>query len=80
MQWLVDVDVYSLASIVLQGTKSQYMAAKMLKMKSWRFHTKHLMWFQRHDEPTVITEDFEQVILISDSILLKKEAYCICNV
>jgi len=45
---------------VFQGTKAQYMAAKTLKLKSWRFHTKLLMWFQRHDEPTLINEDFEQ--------------------
>ena len=44
----------------MQGTKAQYMAAKTLKLKSWRFHTKLLMWFQRHDEPTLINEDFEQ--------------------
>jgi len=39
------------------------MAAKTLKLKSWRFHTKLLMWFQRHDEPTLINEDFEQAML-----------------
>jgi len=48
-----------------QGTKAQYMAAKTLKLKSWRFHTKLLMWFQRHDEPTLITEDFEQARSLS---------------
>ena len=45
---------------LFQGTKAQYLAAKTLKLKSWRFHTKLLMWFQRHEEPTLITEDFEQ--------------------
>lgn len=44
-----------------QGTKAQYLAAKALKKQSWRFHTKYMMWFQRHEEPKTITEEFEQV-------------------
>ncbi|GFU38228.1 CCR4-NOT transcription complex subunit 3 [Nephila pilipes] len=44
----------------LQGTKAQYYAAKALKTKSWRFHTMFMMWFQRHEEPKTITDDFEQ--------------------
>lgn len=44
----------------MEGTKAQNMAARALKQLSWRFHTKFLMWFQRHEEPKVITEDFEQ--------------------
>ncbi|KAF8766767.1 CCR4-NOT transcription complex subunit 3 like protein [Argiope bruennichi] len=44
----------------LQGTKAQYFAAKALKTKSWRFHTMFMMWFQRHEEPKTITDDFEQ--------------------
>lgn len=47
--------------IVFQGTKAQYLAAKALKRQSWRFHTKYMMWFQRHEEPKTITEEFEQV-------------------
>lgn len=46
-----------------QGTKAQYLAARALKKQSWRFHTKYMMWFQRHEEPKMITEDFEQVLL-----------------
>lgn len=45
----------------LQGTKAQYLAAKALKKQSWRFHTKYMMWFQRHEEPKTITDEFEQV-------------------
>ncbi|XP_061675708.1 CCR4-NOT transcription complex subunit 3-like isoform X3 [Syngnathoides biaculeatus] len=45
----------------LEGTKAQYLAAKALKKQSWRFHTKYMMWFQRHEEPKTITDDFEQV-------------------
>nr|CAG4640946.1 EOG090X07VJ [Eulimnadia texana] len=45
----------------LEGTKAQYLAAKALKKQSWRFHTRCMMWFQRHDEPKTITEEYEQV-------------------
>ncbi|KAB0393552.1 hypothetical protein E2I00_003284, partial [Balaenoptera physalus] len=43
------------------GTKAQYLAAKALKKQSWRFHTKYMMWFQRHEEPKTITDEFEQI-------------------
>lgn len=45
-----------------QGTKAQYLSAKALKKQSWRFHTKYMMWFQRHEEPKTITDEFEQVL------------------
>ncbi|XP_063825841.1 CCR4-NOT transcription complex subunit 3-like isoform X3 [Ostrinia nubilalis] len=45
----------------MEGTKAQYLAAKALKKQSWRFHTKYMMWFQRHEEPKVINEEYEQV-------------------
>ncbi|PNI92330.1 CNOT3 isoform 7, partial [Pan troglodytes] len=45
----------------LEGTKAQYLAAKALKKQSWRFHTKYMMWFQRHEEPKTITDEFEQL-------------------
>ncbi|CAG0888183.1 unnamed protein product [Cyprideis torosa] len=44
----------------MESTKAQYQAAKALKKQSWRFHTKFLMWFQRHEEPKQITEEYEQ--------------------
>jgi len=44
----------------MEGTRAQYLAAKALKRQSWRFHTKHMMWFQRHEEPKTITDDYEQ--------------------
>ncbi|XP_066594497.1 CCR4-NOT transcription complex subunit 3-like isoform X2 [Prorops nasuta] len=44
----------------MEGSKGQYLAAKALKKQSWRFHTKYMMWFQRHEEPKVINEEFEQ--------------------
>lgn len=44
----------------MEGTKAQYLAAKALKKQSWRFHTKYMMWFQRHEEPKTITDEYEQ--------------------
>ena len=49
----------------MEGTKAQYLAAKALKKQSWRFHTKYMMWFQRHEEPKIINDEFEQVRTIS---------------
>lgn len=43
-----------------QGTYQQYLAAKALKSQSWRFHKQYQTWFQRHEEPKAITEDYEQ--------------------
>lgn len=43
-----------------EGTKAQYLAAKALKKQSWRFHTKYMMWFQRHEEPKRITDEYEE--------------------
>jgi len=56
--------------VACQGTKAQYLAAKALKQKSWRFHSKYMMWFQRHEEPKTINEEFEQVSTTSHSIEL----------
>ncbi len=53
--------IYIYNEIIFQGTRAQYLAAKALKRQSWRFHTKHMMWFQRHEEPKTITDDYEQV-------------------
>jgi len=44
----------------MEGTKAQYLAAKALKRQSWRFHTKYMMWFQRHEEPKIINDEYEQ--------------------
>ncbi|EMR66315.1 putative ccr4-not transcription complex protein [Eutypa lata UCREL1] len=43
-----------------QGTYQQYLAAKALKDQSWRFHKQYQTWFQRHEEPKQITEEFEK--------------------
>ncbi|CAM0142711.1 general negative regulator of transcription subunit 5 [Umbelopsis sp. WA50703] len=56
----VDVDALFFIFYYRQGTYQQYLAARELKRQSWRFHKKYLTWFQRHDEPQTITEDYEQ--------------------
>lgn len=43
-----------------QDSYQQYLAAKALKSQSWRFHKQYQTWFQRHEEPKAITEDYEQ--------------------
>ncbi|KAI8617143.1 Not1 N-terminal domain, CCR4-Not complex component-domain-containing protein [Chytriomyces sp. MP71] len=44
----------------LQGTYQQFLAARELKKQSWRFHKKFNTWFQRFEQPTAITDDYEQ--------------------
>ncbi|KAJ6974940.1 hypothetical protein D5086_024443 [Populus alba] len=43
-----------------QNTYQQYLAAKELKKQSWRYHRKYNTWFQRHEEPKVTTDEYEQ--------------------
>ncbi|CAI0432741.1 unnamed protein product [Linum tenue] len=43
-----------------QNTYQQYLAARELKKGSWRYHRKYNTWFQRHEEPKVATDEFEQ--------------------
>ncbi|KAI4341166.1 hypothetical protein MLD38_025924 [Melastoma candidum] len=43
-----------------QNTYQQYLAAKELKKQSWRYHKKYHTWFQRHEEPKVATDEYEQ--------------------
>ncbi|CAJ2672143.1 unnamed protein product [Trifolium pratense] len=42
------------------NTYQQYLAAKELKKQSWRYHRKYNTWFQRHEEPKVATDEYEQ--------------------
>jgi hypothetical protein len=44
----------------VQGTYQQYLAAKELKKQSWRYHKKYNTWFQRHEEPKLTTDEYEQ--------------------
>jgi CCR4-NOT transcription complex subunit 3 len=43
-----------------QGTYQQFLAARQLKKHSWRFHKKYMTWFQRHEEPKIATEEYEE--------------------
>ena len=43
-----------------QNTYQQWLAARALKNQSWRFHKQYQTWFQRHEEPKQITEEYEQ--------------------
>ncbi|KAI8638997.1 Not1 N-terminal domain, CCR4-Not complex component-domain-containing protein [Parasitella parasitica] len=55
-----DMDALFFIFYYQQGTYQQYLAARELKKQSWRFHKKYLTWFQRHEEPKTITDDYEQ--------------------
>jgi len=56
----IDPDTLFYTFYYKQGTYQQYLAAKALKDQSWRFHKQYQTWFQRHEEPKTITEEFEQ--------------------
>ena len=56
----IDTDALFYSFYYRQGTFQQYLAAKALKANSWRFHKQYQTWFQRHEEPKNITEDYEQ--------------------
>ncbi|KZF19033.1 hypothetical protein L228DRAFT_52884 [Xylona heveae TC161] len=56
----IDTDTLFYVFYYCQGTYQQYLAAKALKNQSWRFHKQYQTWFQRHEEPKTITEEFEQ--------------------
>lgn len=56
----IDPDTLFYVFYYKQGSYQQYLAAKSLKDQSWRFHTQYQTWFQRHEEPKTITEEYEQ--------------------
>lgn len=56
----LDTDTLFYAFYYRQGTFQQYCSAKALKSQSWRFHKQYQTWFQRHEEPKNITEEYEQ--------------------
>lgn len=56
----VDTDTLFYTFYYRQNTYQQFLAAKALKNQSWRFHKQYQTWFQRHEEPKSITEDYEQ--------------------
>jgi len=54
------MDTLFLAFYYQQGTYQQYLAAKQLKKHSWRFHKKYMTWFQRHEEPNITGDEYEE--------------------
>lgn len=56
----LDADTLFFIFYYQQGTYQQYLAARELKKQSWRFHKKYSTWFQRHEEPQVTTDEYEQ--------------------
>ncbi|GAA6061000.1 hypothetical protein JCM10212_000686 [Sporobolomyces blumeae] len=60
----LDVDTLFYIFYYCPGTYLQYLAAAELKKQSWRFHKQYLTWFQRANEPTTITETFEQGVYL----------------
>jgi CCR4-NOT transcription complex subunit 3 len=56
----IDPDTLFYVFYYKQGSYQQFLAAKALKDQSWRFHKQYQTWFQRHEEPKAITEEFEQ--------------------
>jgi CCR4-NOT transcription complex subunit 3 len=55
-----DTDTLFFIFYYQQGTYQQYLAARELKKQSWRYHKKYLTWFQRHEEPKITAEEYEQ--------------------
>lgn len=56
----MDTDTLFYTFYYAQNTYQQFLAAKALKQQSWRFHKQYSTWFQRHEEPKKITDEFEQ--------------------
>lgn len=56
----IDTDTLFFLFYYRQATYLQYQAAKALKAQSWRFHKQYQTWFQRHEEPKMISDEFEQ--------------------
>ncbi|KZO92147.1 hypothetical protein CALVIDRAFT_541158, partial [Calocera viscosa TUFC12733] len=59
-----DVETLFFAFYYKPGTYQQYLAAQELKRQSWRFHKQYLTWFQRHQEPQAITDEYEQGVYV----------------
>lgn len=56
-----DVDTLFFIFYYQQGTYQQFLAARQLKQRYWRFHKRFLTWFQRHEEPVVFNDTYEHV-------------------
>lgn len=56
----LDLDTLFFIFYYQQNTIQQYFAAKWLKKHAWRFHIKYKTWFQRLEEPDLLTEYYEK--------------------
>jgi len=56
----MDTDTLFFTFYCMPGSYQQYLAARQLKKLSWRYHKVHKAWFQRHETPWEIKEDYEQ--------------------
>lgn len=55
----IEIDTLFYIFYYQKGTYQQYLASRELKKQAWRFHKRYLTWFQRHEEPKVITDEYE---------------------
>lgn len=55
-----DLDTLFFIFYFCKGSVQQAYAASRLKHYAWRYHMKYKMWFQRLDEPKLITTDYEK--------------------
>ena len=58
------IDVCFFCFYHMQGSVAQYLAAKELKRRGWRYHTNLFTWFQRYREPLTLTDTFEESDMI----------------
>lgn len=55
-----DLDTLFFIFYYCKETVQQSYAASKLKNYAWRYHMKYKMWFQRLDEPKLITTEYEK--------------------
>lgn len=55
----MDLDALFFIFFNQPGTYQQFLAAKELKKHDWRYHKQHQVWIQRHEDPSVTTNEFE---------------------
>lgn len=56
----IEVEVLFYLFYYHQGGYLQYLAAKELKKRAWRFHKYYLTWFQRAKNPEEMADDYEK--------------------
>ncbi len=56
----MEIDTLFFAFFNQPGTYQQFLSAKELKRRSWRFNKKYGTWFTRHEDPKIVNELFEQ--------------------